>query len=144
VQLIGETTVYQALREFEITYINSVIDYGAGAGQFTQRTRLPRESLALKAANCIDGTVLMASLMEGASLNPAIVLVPGHAFVGWETWRASDDWGYMETTMIGTNDFEAAWQSGQKQFELAQKHNRQGLNVHRLHDLRARGIWPME
>ena len=29
----------------------------------------------------------MASLLEAASLQPAIVLVPGHAFVAWERGR---------------------------------------------------------
>ena len=46
---------------------------------------LPRESLADKEANCINGTVLFASLLEGISMSPAIVLVPGHAFLAWET-----------------------------------------------------------
>src|SRR5262249_6131735 len=77
--------LYQALKEAAITYVNSVIDYGAAPGQHTQRTRLPREALALKSANCIDGSVLVASLLEGASLNAALVLIPGHALVGWET-----------------------------------------------------------
>src|SRR5262245_9868220 len=108
---------YQALREAGIVYVNSVTDYGAAAGQVTQRTRLPRESLAGRGANCIDGTVLMASLLEGACLNAALVFVPGHAFVGWEVWPESDEWRYLETTMIGTHKFEAACASGQRQFK---------------------------
>jgi hypothetical protein len=67
--------LYQSLQEAGLVYINSVIDYGAPAGQATQRTCLPRESLALKSANCIDGSVLMASLLEGASPNPALNMV---------------------------------------------------------------------
>src|SRR5262249_9649573 len=50
--------MYESLREAQLAYLNSVIDYGAATGQVTQRTRLPRESLAQKSANCIDGTVL--------------------------------------------------------------------------------------
>jgi hypothetical protein len=136
--------LYQSLREAGLTYINSVIDYGSPVGQVTQRTRLPRESLAGRSANCIDGAVLMASLLEGSSLNAAIVLIPGHAFVGWETWDGSDDWKYLETTMIGGHEFAEACQSGQKQYDQALKYGRTGLKVHKLTDLRARGIWPME
>jgi hypothetical protein len=136
--------LYQALRETEIVYVNSVIDYGASAGMTTQRTRLPRESIAMRSANCIDGTVLLASLMEGVSLNPAIVLVPGHAFVGWEVWHGSDEWRFLETTMIGSADFEAACQSGQRQHEQLSKFGRDKIKLHSLTDLRSRGIWPME
>ena len=100
------------LKEAGIAYIDSVIDFGAGPGQVTQRTRLPRESLRHRSANCIDGTVLFASLMESASLHAGIVLVPGHAFVAWEKWRGSDEWDYLETTMIGTHDFAAATACG--------------------------------
>ena len=136
--------IYRALKEAGITYINSVIDYGAPPGQAIQRTRLPRESLAGRAANCIDGTVLFASLLEGASLNPAIVLIPGHALVGWESWDGSDEWSFLETTMIGSHDFEAACRSGQKQYDEARTYGRARLVTHNLSDLRARGIWPME
>jgi hypothetical protein len=136
--------MYRVLKEAEITYINSVIDYGAPQSQAIQRTRLPRESLAGRAANCIDGTVLFASLLEGASLNPAIVLMPGHAFVGWEAWDGSEEWSFLETTMIGSNDFEAACRSGQKQYDEAKTSGRGRVTMHKLTDLRARGIWPME
>jgi len=136
--------LYQSLREAEIVYVNSVIDYGAPAGMTTQRTRLPRESIEQRSANCIDGTVLLASLIEGVSLNPAIVLVPGHAFVGWETWHGSDEWRFLETTMIGSGDFEAAHKSGQRQYEQFSKFSKQKIMLHSLESLRARGIWPME
>jgi hypothetical protein len=136
--------LYQSLREAEIVYVNSMIDYGAAPGTFTQRTRLPRESLALRSANCIDGTVLMASLLEGASLSPAIVLVPGHAFLAWETWRNSNEWRYLETTLIGTADFDAACQAGQRQYKMHREQNQSLVRPLPLHELRAAGIWPME
>jgi hypothetical protein len=142
--------LYRSLRETGIVYINSVIDYGAPAGLAIQRTRLPRESLRRKSANCIDGSVLVASLLEGASLHPVLVFVPGHAFVGWQTWegeiwktwKKEDKWTFLETTMIGTHDFDAACRSGQRQYE--DYSSRSLLTTHSLLDLRARGIWPME
>jgi hypothetical protein len=105
--------LYDALKNHaDITYVNSVIDFSPQQGFACQRVRLPRESLADREANCIDGTVLFASLLEGISMNPAIVLVPGHAFLAWETWRNSNQWEYLETTMIGTSTFEEACDSG--------------------------------
>jgi len=56
--------LYRSLQAAQIVYVNSVIDFGAPFGIATQRTRLPRESLGQRSANCIDGTVLLASLME--------------------------------------------------------------------------------
>jgi hypothetical protein len=136
--------LYSALKATGIGYVNSVIDYGMLSGFSTQRTRLPRESLALKSANCIDGAVLFASLLEGASLSAAIVLVPGHAFVAWETWRSSGSWAFLETTMVEKHEFADACQSGHQQFDQAKAYSNLRVTMHKLADLRARGIWPME
>jgi len=111
--------IFDALKaDADVTYVNSVIDFNPDQGSATQRVRLPRESLEDSLANCIDGTVLFASLVEGISLSPAIVVVPGHAFLAWETWRDqngySNEWKYLETTMIGSSTFEEACASGER------------------------------
>ncbi|AUX39646.1 uncharacterized protein SOCE26_010410 [Sorangium cellulosum] len=134
--------LFKSLAEAGIAYVNSVIAYGAPPGIFMQRTRLPRETLAAKSGNCLDGTVLMASLLEGASLHPAIVLVPGHALVAWEAAPDTGKWSFLETTMIGTASFEAACLSGKKQHEGWQK--RALIRIHPIADLRRAQIWPME
>jgi hypothetical protein len=103
--------IFDALKErAQIAYVNSVIEFSPEEETVTvnQRVRLPQESLKERQANCIDGTVLFASLLEGISLNPSIVVMPGHAFVGWETWEKSDKWNFLETTMIGSDSFEQA------------------------------------
>ena len=134
--------LYNALNEAGITYVNSIIDFGAGSGLLTQRTRLPRESLKYHNANCIDGTVLFASLLESASLHAGIVLVPGHAFVAWEKRPGRDEWDYLETTMIGTHDFDAANAAGRDRHKRWSA--RSGARLLKLNDLRSEGIWPME
>jgi hypothetical protein len=107
--------LYDALKaDAGITYVNSLIAFSPEEGAANQRVRLPRESLSHREANCIDGTVLFASLLEGISMNPAIVLVPGHAFVAWEGWQDSGEWHYLETTMIGSHSFEEACASAQQ------------------------------
>jgi hypothetical protein len=107
--------IYQALKvEGGITYVNSVIANSAEDGSLSQRVRLPRQSLEEGQANCIDGAVLFASLLEATSLSPALVIVPGHAFVAWETRRQSDQWRYLETTMVGDRTFEDARASAEQ------------------------------
>jgi len=100
--------IFKALKAEEILYINSIVAFGPDRDVTIQRVRLPRQSIRSKSANCIDGTVLMASVLEAASLSPGIVLVPGHAFVAWKKDLEGDEWEYLETTMIATHDFKAA------------------------------------
>jgi hypothetical protein len=141
--------LFDTLKEAGLVYVDSVIDFGAGPGQVTQRTRLPREALRHRSANCIDGTVLFASLLECASLHAAIVLIPGHAFVAWETWRGADEWDYLETTLIDSHDFAAACQRARTLYQRFADEDLAGDDgpiprVLKLNDLRAQGIWPME
>lgn len=105
---------FDALKAAGITYVNSLIAFSPDDGTATQRVRTPSESLADKEANCIDGTVLMASLIEACSMSAALVIVPGHAFVAWETREGSGTWRYLETTMIGSSTFAEACSAAEK------------------------------
>ncbi|MBN1450153.1 MAG: hypothetical protein JW963_03985 [Anaerolineales bacterium] len=141
-------------QEANLIYINSALNMGRQAGQVTQRVRLPSESLSAGgSANCIDGTVLFASLLELASLEPVVVLVPGHAFVGWRIWQGVNQYEFLETTMIGSSDFASAQQVGQQEYEeaLAKGYFSRGLfdpgGFARLVDIpacRMKGILPLE
>jgi hypothetical protein len=108
--------LYNALKsEVDLGYVNSIISFSPEEGTLNQRVRLPRKSLKLGVANCIDGTVLFASLLEAISLNPAIVSVPGHTFLAWETKVPAQPWRYLETTKIADHDFEQACKFGKIQ-----------------------------
>lgn len=143
--------IYDALKQdAEITYVNSLVAFNPDQSARGQRVRLPRETLEEKQANCIDGTLLFASLLEAATLNPAIVIVPGHAFVGWESGPNSGTWDYLETTMISSNSFEEARTIGRQKAAFWEKQAASPEKAHvfrrwSLRDLRTvYGITPLE
>lgn len=109
--------IFQALKEQgHITYINSPISFGQKVNEVQQRVNLPQDSLRFRQANCLDGAVLYASLIERAAMNPVIVLIPHHAFVGWETWEGSGQYEFLETTMTGSHTFQEAFDAGMQRF----------------------------
>ena len=111
--------IFDALKlDAQITYVDSLVAFDPREGASSQRVRLPRQSLHEKQANCVDGALLFASLLEAISLNPAIVAVPGHAFVAWETQPQSDKWRYLETTKIGNSAFEVARDFGDRRAKI--------------------------
>lgn len=133
--------LYGALKKRNLAYVHSVISYGTPKSAFMQRVRLPSETLALGSANCLDAALLMASLIEGISLNPCLVLVPGHAFIGWQGAPGADSWRYLEVAMTQSASFADARASGEKQY-TDWKDVR--LQRHSLAELRSQRIWPME
>lgn len=107
--------MFEALHAHGLTYVNSINAVGT-EGIAVQRVRPPRESLRVKAANCLDGAVLYASLMEAASLQAGIVLIPGHAFAAWRVQR-DGDWQFLETTLTASGQFDQAVEVGAAEFK---------------------------
>jgi len=119
--ILQAQAVFEALRERNIAYVHSPLSTNPDDGAKAQRVRLPRETLKEKQANCLDATLLFASLLEAMSLNPAIVIIPGHAFVGWEQQKDSNNWQYLELTSSRPQEFEAALETGETWVETFKK-----------------------
>ena len=68
---------------------------------FTQRVRTFDDALLSAQINCVDGSVLFASLLKAINLNPVLVRVPGHMFVGYYTDASHRNIHFLETSMIG-------------------------------------------
>ncbi len=116
-QAIFETLKY----DVDLVYIDSSLSFSANPEQTMQRVRFPTEILESGgSANCLDSTVLFASLLETASIEPLIVLIPGHAFVGWRVDSGVNQYEFLETTLISNANFADAQQSAQTSFENAQ------------------------
>jgi hypothetical protein len=144
--------IFRALKlKAEMTYISASISFGKQANEVQQRVNLPKDSLLNRQANCIDGAVLYASLLERAAINPAIVLTKGHAFVGWEISPGSKQYEFLETTMTRNHSFEEAFKRGMEQFHRVSSllerpfFDSQGFaRLIDIKEIRSRGIFPME
>lgn len=73
---------------------------------FSQRVRTFEDALESSQINCVDGSVLFASLLRAVNIDPVLVRFPGHMFVGYYTDAAHKDINFLETTMIGDIDLE--------------------------------------
>ena len=116
-----------------------------GGHVYVQRVRSLAQSLEDRAANCVDGSVLMASLLGAVELDAALVRVPGHMFLQVALDRAGTRHAYLETTLL--NDprvatdsragaaperdaswrrFQAALASGERQYQRARRELERG------------------
>jgi hypothetical protein len=68
---------------------------------YSQHVRFLDESLAMSQANCADGTVLLASILRKIDIHPALVMVPGHMFLGFQLDEEGEQMAFLETTMLG-------------------------------------------
>lgn len=70
--------IYAALQRLGVTYISPPASFEADG----QRIRLPDRIVESQMATCLDLALLAAGCLEQAGLNPLVVLVQSHAFVG--------------------------------------------------------------
>lgn len=96
--------VWRALQGRRVKYSNGTV--GDGNTFFSyQRVRLFDDAINTAQANCVDGVVMFASILRKIDIDPVIILVPGHSFLGYYTSRDKNrKLKYLETTMLGSID----------------------------------------
>ncbi|MEQ8222201.1 MAG: hypothetical protein ABRQ37_07880 [Candidatus Eremiobacterota bacterium] len=136
------TAIWDTLQGLGISYVSSSVSF-ATAGT-AQRVRLPRETITEKCANCVDGTVLLASIFENLEMEPIIVITEDHVFLGVRKESESEEVYYIETTMLADSTFDEALTEGKGAFKALRNLTKDRDYV--LVDIaaeRADGITPM-
>lgn len=108
--------VYRAINDLhQIRYVHTPVSLARTDQTIVQRVRLPAETIAQQAGNCIETSALYASAIEAMDMNPLLVLVPGHAFIACETGNDTNQYIFVETTVLGEGmTFEDALAAGQE------------------------------
>jgi hypothetical protein len=104
------TDVWQAEdANYHLTYIGTTDSFASSS---SQRIRLPAETLDQSSGNCIELTLLYASVVEAMGMQPSIIFIPGHAYVAVRVDGTGDSYYFVETTMIGHATFSQAVSKG--------------------------------
>ncbi len=131
--------IYRAVHESGVSYVKSSTTFGQHL-EVSERVRFPRESLNRLAANCIDGAVMYAALFENLGMDPVIIVVPGHAYVGVREAQHSENYLYIETAITGRATFDTAVLSASR--GLSRFRPEQVLHIS-IAQARGDGIYPM-
>ncbi len=92
--------IWYLLQRNRVTYSNITTTSDSSDELISQAVRPLSQSLQNGQANCIDGTVLFASILRKIGIEPIIVLVPGHAYLGFYLDSQNTRVAYLETTML--------------------------------------------
>ena len=95
--------VWRVLQERGIRYGNNPVAQPVRNGVVSQYVRLLDENVQTAEVNCVDGSVLLASVLRRIGINPILVVVPGHMFVGFDVLPDGSHQAYLETTLLGAD-----------------------------------------
>lgn len=93
--------IWVALQRRGITY-SSITDTTQGRQVRAQHVRFLDESIVSTQANCVDGSVLLASVLKKIGINAYLVLVPGHCYLAFSLDEKGSQLIGVETTSIGS------------------------------------------
>lgn len=136
---IQAKAIYNALKKSGVSYVKSSITFG-GNSDWSERVRMPRESLGQSSANCIDAAVVYASLFENLGMDPIVVLVPGHAYVGVRVAKGSPRYLFIDSALTGRYAFDYSVKSAER--GLA-KYDPSDITRIPIDEARDRGIFPL-
>jgi hypothetical protein len=87
---------------------------GMSLAAWRQHVRLLDESINNGQANCVDGSVLLASLLRKIGVEPILVMVPGHCYLAFYLDAEGKQIAALETTLLGSALEEAVKIKGLK------------------------------
>jgi hypothetical protein len=93
--------IWYVLQQRGIRYSSIARTAGSAQAVLSQHVRFLDESWQNNQANCVDGSVLLASVLRKIDLDPQLVLTPGHMLLGFSLDRAGRQRAYLETTLLG-------------------------------------------
>jgi transglutaminase-like putative cysteine protease len=136
--------IWQAEEQnYNLTYVNTWVSFAPGS---VQRIRLPAEVLEQRSGNCIELAMLYAAAAEALDLEAAIVIIPGHAYMGVRTDQENANYYFIETTMIGRASFSEAVDRASEEFQEALPHmdaEEESYGWIKIWDARQKGILPL-
>jgi hypothetical protein len=95
--------IWKALSKRDVRYSNITATAATSEKVYSQHVRLIDESINNAQANCVDGSVLFASLLRKIGIEPYLVLIPGHCYVAFQVDKQGKEIAALETTLIGAS-----------------------------------------
>jgi hypothetical protein len=96
--------LWSALQKRGLQYSSTTATPGGSETVQSQFVRFVDQSLTNTQANCVDGSVLLASLLRKISIEPFLVTVPGHMYVGFYLGAGKSQFVGLESTLLGVPD----------------------------------------
>ncbi|MFK7970475.1 MAG: hypothetical protein AB8F95_08915 [Bacteroidia bacterium] len=143
--------IYEATRMSHMVYSSTqfIPKQMDDVSSSAQHNRLPREVITGNTGLCLELSLLYASVLSAAGIDPIIYLIPGHAYPGF---KMKGQYYAIEATGIGgeglgsISDVKTAFEAGQKQLQEFIQKAQMGdpryaiIDVHALH---GQGVTPM-
>ena len=101
-------------------------------------------------ANCVDGSVLMASIFRKIGLDVNLVEIPNHMFISVSLDQEGKEYVCIETTALSEDTLDEAIETGNQEYEESKdkfdsdKEDDRAYNIINIQATRVMGIMPIK
>jgi hypothetical protein len=110
--------IWDALAARGLSYVNVATDSGTSSLVSTQYVRFLDQSVHDQGANCVDASVVFASILRRIGLRPVLLFRPGHCFTGFYDAAEGGRIVAFETTYLGMASFASAAAEGARELQI--------------------------
>ncbi len=94
--------LWDVLTKRDVRYADITVEAAENQLVSSQHVRLIDESINNAQANCVDGSVLLASLLRKVGIEPVLVFLPRHCYLAFYLDGAGKQRVFIETTLLGS------------------------------------------
>ncbi len=109
--------IWDALAARRLSYVDLATVSSSGGDVDTQYVRFLDQSVRDQGANCVDASVLLASIFRRIGLRPVLIFRPGHCFIGVYDAPTGGQLIALETTALSAAPFAAALSFGSQELQ---------------------------
>jgi hypothetical protein len=96
--------IWYYLQQSQVKYSSITTTSNPADRVWTQNVRFFDQLIDNAGANCVDGSVFISSILMKLGIDPVIILIPGHIYMGFYGDAAHESYYLLETTRIGQID----------------------------------------
>jgi hypothetical protein len=97
--------IWRVLHDRGFQYSSITRTTGNNQNINSQQVRSFDSSIKTSQANCVDGTIVFASILRKIGIHTFLVLPPGHCFLGYYADAGKTKVRYLETTMLSESSY---------------------------------------
>ncbi len=102
--LMQIAAIWRVLHDRGFQYSSITETVGTTTNITSQTVRTFDNAIKTQQANCIDGTIVLASILRKIGISPVMVLVPRHCFLGFYPDATRKTLIYVETVMLSESE----------------------------------------
>lgn len=113
------SALWYYLQAHSVKYSSITASSNPSQKVYSQYVRFFNDVYNNSQANCADGSIFLASILKKIGINPLLITIPGHMYLGYYTDKDKSKLRLLETTKVGNVNLAEIYEDTQYVYNLS-------------------------